>query len=452
MSTCELNFDGIVGPTHNYAGLAHGNVASATNRGGVSNPRAAALQGLAKAKLLADLGVPQAVLPPQERPDVAALKALGFEGSDAEALHQAAREAPRLLAAVASASSMWTANAATVSPSADARDERVHFTPANLVAHLHRSLEPSLVGRVLHRIFPDPAHFAHHAPLAATVALGDEGAANHTRLCAGFGQSGVELFVYGRDGLDDARGGTARFDTRQTREASEAVIRLHRLDRERVVVARQDPAAVDAGAFHNDVVAVGHRHVLLAHERAWVDGVEVAGRLARRFAAASRGPELVVCWVRESELTLDDAVRCYLFNSQLVTVATGSIVLIAPIECRENERACAVIERLVSGPGPIAAVHYVDLRQSMRNGGGPACLRLRVELTDAERARMETGTLLTDALHARLVGWVGAHYRDRLEAADLADCNLLDESRTALDELTTILGLGSIYPFQLAGA
>ncbi|MBK7972841.1 MAG: N-succinylarginine dihydrolase [Deltaproteobacteria bacterium] len=452
MSAIELNFDGIVGPTHNYAGLAHGNVASTTHRGLVSSPRAGALQGLAKAKLLADLGVPQAVVPPQERPDVAALKALGFEGSDAEALHQAAREAPRLLAAVASASSMWTANAATVSPSADTRDERVHFTPANLVAHLHRSLEPALVGRVLHRIFPDPAHFAHHAPLAATVALGDEGAANHTRLCADFGRAGVELFVYGRDGLDDAPGGAARFDTRQTREASEAVVRLHRLDRARVVVARQDPAAVDAGAFHNDVVAVGHRNVLLAHERAWVDGVGVADRLARRFAEVSGGHELVVCWVGESELSLADSVGCYLFNSQLVTVGDGTMALIAPIECQERARARAVIERLVGGPGPIAAVHYVDLRQSMRNGGGPACLRLRVELTDAERARMETGTLLTNALHARLVAWVEKHYRDRLEAAELADCSLLDESRTALDELTGILGLGSIYPFQLAGA
>lgn len=452
MSASELNFDGIVGPTHNYAGLAHGNIASASNRGGVSSPRAAALQGLGKAKLLADLGVLQAVLPPQERPDVAALKALGFEGSDAEALHQAAREAPRLLAAVSSASSMWTANAATVSPSADARDARVHFTPANLVAHLHRSLEPPLVGRVLHRIFPDPAHFAHHAPLAATAALGDEGAANHTRLCASFGQPGVELFVYGRDGLDDARGGSARFDTRHTREASEAVIRLHRLDRERVVVARQAPEAVDAGAFHNDVVAVGHRHLLLAHERAWVGGADVADRLARRFGEASGGAELTVRWVRERELSLAEAVGCYLFNSQLVTVADGSIALIAPIECCESGRARAVVERLVQEPGPIAAVHYVDLRQSMRNGGGPACLRLRVELTDAERARMETGTLLTDELHPRLVAWVEKHYRDRLEAADLADCSLLDESRTALDELTTILGLGSIYPFQLAGA
>ncbi len=52
----EINFDGIVGPSHNYAGLSLGNLASARNAGAVSRPRDAALQGLAK-----DLGVSQQV-------------------------------------------------------------------------------------------------------------------------------------------------------------------------------------------------------------------------------------------------------------------------------------------------------------------------------------------------------------------------------------------------------
>ncbi len=450
MAAIELNLDGLVGPTHHYAGLAHGNVAAAANRGVVSNPRAAALEGLAKAKRLTDLGVPQGVLPPQDRPDVAALRRLGFSGADAEILRAAAHVDPRILSAVASASSMWTANAATISPSADTGDERVHVTPANLVAHLHRSLESALVACVLHRIFPDPARFAHHEPLLAAEALSDEGAANHMRLCRAFGEPGIEVFIFGREGLDAEHVVQARFGARQTRDASEAVARLHRLSNAATAFIRQEPAAVDAGAFHNDVVAVGHRDVLLVHERAWLDGHAVIDELERCFERRCEA-ELRVLRVSDRELSLADTVATYLFNSQLVTLGDGSIALIAPEEVSEHGGARAVVERLV-GPGrPIGSAHFVGLRQSMRNGGGPACLRLRVELTDAEQAAMETGVLLDDVLHARLVAWVERHYRDRLEAADLADSALLDESRTALDELTGILGLGSLYPFQLAG-
>ncbi len=39
-------------------------------------------------------------------------------------------------------------------------------------------------------------------------------------------------------------------------------------------------------------------------------------------------------------------------------------------------------------------------------------------------------------------------YRDRLAESDLADPKLIGESRTALDELTRILQLGNVYPFQ----
>ncbi|MBV8781268.1 MAG: N-succinylarginine dihydrolase, partial [Phycisphaerae bacterium] len=133
----EYNFDGIVGPTHNYAGLSPGNLASARNKQSVSNPRAAALEGLAKMRLLHDLGVPQAVLPPQERPHVATLHALGFNGSDHQVIKRAFAVDPTLVAACTSASAMWAANAATVSPSADTADHRIHFTAANLCGLLH---------------------------------------------------------------------------------------------------------------------------------------------------------------------------------------------------------------------------------------------------------------------------------------------------------------------------
>src|SRR5207248_4434793 len=134
-TTIEVNFAGLPGPTHNYSGLAEGNLASERHRSRVSNPRQAALQGLAKMKALADRGFAQAVLPPHERPDMAALRAVGFAGDDSAMLRSAAKAAPQLLAACSSAAAMWVANAATVSPSTDTADARVHFTPANLVSH-----------------------------------------------------------------------------------------------------------------------------------------------------------------------------------------------------------------------------------------------------------------------------------------------------------------------------
>jgi succinylarginine dihydrolase len=135
----ELNFDGLVGPTHHYAGLSPGNLASESHAGEVGNPRAAALQGLEKMRFLAELGVGQAVLPPQPRPDFELLRRLGFGSDRAGALARAGREAPALLSAAWSASAMWAANAATVAPSEDTADERVHLVPANLLSMLHRS-------------------------------------------------------------------------------------------------------------------------------------------------------------------------------------------------------------------------------------------------------------------------------------------------------------------------
>ena len=446
MSATEANFDGLVGPTHNYAGLAFGNVASKKNAEAPSNPREAVLQGLAKAKALAELGLAQGVLPPHERPHIPSLKRLGFDGRDAEVLRKAQRDAPAMLAAAASASSMWTANAATVSPSADTRDGKLHFTPANLASNLHRAIEPETTARSLRRIFADEKFFVHHAPLTATPALGDEGAANHTRLCSDYGAHGLELFVYGAAGDTDPK--PESFPARQMRAASEAVARLHGLDPSYTHFAAQTPAAIDAGVFHNDVISVGNRELLLYHQRAFVDAAAV------RDWARGRLGDFHAVEIAESEVSLEDTVGSYLFNSQLVCPPTadgsrGGQLLICSQECRDNPRVWNTIKRLVEDPQiPIDAVRVFDLRQSMRNGGGPACLRLRVVLTEAERAAVNPKIWLDDALYARLVAWAGKHYRDRLVFADLADPQLLDESRHALDELTQILGLGSLYEFQ----
>ncbi|MCL4758141.1 MAG: N-succinylarginine dihydrolase [Rhodocyclaceae bacterium] len=442
----EANFDGLVGPTHSYAGLSFGNVASERNAASLANPRAAALQGLAKMKALADLGLAQAVLPPHERPCVATLRRLGFAGSDAAVLAAAARAAPELLAAAASASAMWTANAATVSPSADTADARVHFTPANLAAKLHRAIEAPTTATILRAVFPDPQHFAHHDPLPATPALGDEGAANHTRLCTTHGAPGVELFVYGRSEFDRDALEPRRYPARQTREASAAVARLHGLRPEAVVFAQQNPAAIDAGVFHNDVIAVGSETLLFCHAAAFTDNAAVYEAVRR--ALARTGGALEVVELREDQVPLADAVASYLFNSQLLAHPEGGRLLVVPEECRTHPRVWKTLQGLCGAGRPLREVRAFDLRESMKNGGGPACLRLRVALTPAEAAAVAPGVWLDETLYTRLCAWVDRHYRDRLAEADLADPQLLDESRRALDELTALLGLGALYPFQ----
>jgi succinylarginine dihydrolase len=445
MQAREANFDGLVGPTHNYAGLSFGNVASQNNEKSVANPKAAAKQGLSKMKQLADLGFLQGVLPPQERPSLRLLRELGFSGNETRVIERAAKEAPELLAAASSASAMWTANAATVSPSADTSDGRVHFTPANLTSKLHRAIEHEATRRTLSAIFADDARFAVHAALPGTPALGDEGAANHTRFCAEYGARGVEFFVYGRS--EYRRGPEPkRYPARQTFEASRAVAQRHGLDESATVYAQQRPDVIDAGVFHNDVIAVGNRETLFCHEHAFVEQSAVCDRL--RAQLTTLGAAFHVIEVPDAEVSVSDAVSSYLFNSQLLTRPDGGQTLVVPQECRENPRVAAYLDRLAGAAGPIDDVRVFDLRESMKNGGGPACLRLRVVLNERERAAVTPGVWIDDTLFGRLNGWIDTHYRDRLAPSDLADPALLVESRTALDELTQILGLGSLYDFQ----
>jgi succinylarginine dihydrolase len=446
---CELNLDGLVGPTHSYAGLSYGNLASRRNRQAVSNPKEAALQGLRKMKQLADLGVPQAVLPPQERPDVEALRRIGFGGAtDAIVLERAAREDPALLAACCSASGMWAANAATVSAGADTADGRVHFTPANLLTQFHRSLEPQTTSNALRAIFADETCFAHHPPLPASDAFADEGAANQMRLCPDYGRRGVEVFVYGRTALDPDVAGPRRLPARQTREACAAIARLHGLDPSATLLLRQNPAAIDAGAFHNDVVAVANLNVLLIHAAAFADGASAIASLSRAYSEICDGGQLTVIEVSEQDVPLADAVESYLFNGQLVRLPDGSTCLIAPEECRTHPRVRLYLDGLVGDGRAIRSVHFVDVRQSMRNGCGPACLRLRVPLTSQQLRCVHPGVMLTPSLYRSLVSWVERHYRDQLQPQDLADPKLLDEGRAALDALTQILRVGPIYRFQ----
>ncbi len=439
----EVNFDGIVGLTHNYSGLSLGNLASQRNVHAVSNPRAAAQQGLRKMKLLHDLGVRQGVLPPHERPAIVILRKLGFAGRDDQVVRKAHNASPALLAACSSASSMWAANAATVCPSPDSRDGRVHFTPANLRSNFHRQIEAPMTARVLRAIFEDPDRFVHHAPLPLAKPFGDEGAANHARLCRSHGDRGVQLFVYGRHAFDPRAPAPTRYPARQTLEASQAVGRLHELDEKRTVFAQQEPSAIDAGAFHNDVIAVGNQNVLFFHANAFHDPMGTKRKLREAF-----GEGLHLVEVASNDIPIEEAISSYLFNSQLITLPTGKMALVVPTECRESTRVWGYLKRLAEEDPLIGQLEAVDVRQSMANGGGPACLRLRVVLTEKDIKHVSGSVMLHDDLFQRLQVWVDEHYRDRLTEADLGDPHLLDESRKALDELTQMLKLGSLYRFQ----
>ena len=444
----EVNFDGLVGPTHSYAGLSYGNVASARNQGAVSSPRAAVLQGLAKMEAVASLGLVQGVLPPHERPHLPTLRAMGFAGSDADILAKVAKDDPVLLARVSSASAMWTANAATVMPAADTRDGRTHFVAANLREMFHRAIEPPVTARALRAIFVDRARFEVHEALPARTDedFGDEGAANHTRFTAsaenGGEARGVHFFVYGT--ARDARRKPAKFPARQTRSASARVAALGGLDPARCVFAQQNADAIDAGVFHNDVIAVGNGNMLLCHELAFEDRTGTHDALRRAV-----GESLVIAEVKADEVPLEDAVKSYLFNSQLLTLADGSMALVCPGECAEMPRVRAAIDRVISDPAnPLARAIFMDVRESMRNGGGPACLRLRVPLAANELNALNRAALLDAAKLAALRDWASRHYRESLRPEDLADPALLRESCDALDELTRLLGLGTIYEFQ----
>jgi len=429
MDAVEVNFDGIIGPSHNYGGLSDGNLASANNAGDVSYPREAALQGLSKMRQMVRAGLVQGALPPLPRPSYDLLVSAGFAGREESEISAAAKHAPAILKAAYSASAMWAANAAT---------GRLHFTPANLSTMLHRSIEHPDTTSTLHMIFEDDSKFAVHPALPMHSDFSDEGAANHVRLCAEHGAPGVELFVYGRDGQD----AKTEFPARQTLLASQCIAGSHGLDHARTVTARQSRKAIDAGAFHNDVVCVGTLDTLFFHEHAFEHTGDVLEALNR---AADGAFEVKPVMVPEAEVPLVDAISSYLFNSQLLHMpGEERLVLVAPTETRDTPSAHTYCERMVAGNGPIGRVEYVDVRQSMRNGGGPACLRLRVVMTEAERAACHQGALMDEAKIDALQEAVRTHYRETLSPADLADPAFAEECEVARAAILDVLELGAL--------
>src|SRR5579884_1087875 len=415
MSLREINFDGIVGPSHNYAGLSLGNLASTRHAGDVSQPRAAALQGIDKMRATLALGLSQGIFLPQPRPDRLWLAELGATIEDADA---------PLAANAMSASSMWAANAATVSPAPDSADGKCHLTVANLKTMPHRSHEWPATLAQLRLAFANEA-FLVHGPVPP--AFGDEGAANHMRLAPAHGEPGVEVFVYGVSG--------GAFPARQHIEASKAVARLHCLDPTHVIFAQQSEEAIAAGAFHNDVVAVANERVLFAHEQAFADKDALVAALAAKIA----GFEYVE--VPAAEVPLADAVRSYLFNAQLVTPPGGEPTLIVPTEARETATVWTWIQKHLAGNGPIRRVEVVDVRQSMANGGGPACLRLRVV---ADPATVDPRFMVDDAKLDRVADMVRRHWPEQIHHRDLQQPALIADVERARAALLEALDLAEL--------
>ncbi len=441
MSFQEYNFDGLIGPTHNYAGLSFGNVASTTHQNQVSQPRAAAIQGLEKMKLVSDLVGGQCLLPPFSRPDFRALRKIGFRGSEEEMVVAAHQRSPALLASFCSAATMWTANAATVAPTNDTPDGKLHFSPANLASTFHRSFDHRGVTEVMKFLFADSENFCVHDALPGSLGMSDEGAANHTRLSAQHGDPGLHVFVFGFDPFNRSLDTPKNFPARQSLQASRMITQRHGLVDAQCMFVQQTAQSIDAGVFHNDVISVGNENVFLCHELAFVDQADVLNEMRQRAKDWTR-PLCIVEFSNE-ELPLEHAVKSYLFNSQLVTRGDGKMTLICPLEVEETSSAHQAALRIVAEDNPVDEVRFLDLRQSMNNGGGPACLRLRVVMNQHQAAAMHQGVVLTDGLYEQLKSWIIANYREELSSAELCDPKLFEESRGAMGELEKILGLPS---------
>lgn len=416
MTITEINFDGIIGPSHNYAGLSPGNIASANNAGAVSAPRAAALQGVEKMRANLRLGLVQGFFMPLDRPNMAWLTGLATDIASAP---------PHIRAAAFSASAMWAANAATVSPATDCNSGLCHLSPANLLTMAHRSHEwPGTLAQ-LKLAFADPQHFAVHS--AVPPPYGDEGAANHMRLCASHAEAGLEIFVYGKSG--------GPYPARQHIEASKAIARRHGLDPAKTLFVQQSEIAIAAGAFHNDVVAVANERVLFTHEQAFENPQETYAQIKTLM------PEAEIVIVPANRISLADAVQSYLFNAQLVRLPSGEMALILPLEAKENVHVWSWLQEMIAGNGPIRRLVPVDVRESMANGGGPACLRLRVV---ADPATVDPRFIADEPKLDIIAAVIGQYWPESIAPGQLADPGLVAQVKAARAALLNACGLDEL--------
>ena len=175
---------------------------------------------------------------------------------------------------------------------------------------------------------------------------------------------------------------------------------------------------------------------MLIHERAWENQAATLHRIRARV------PDLRVFQVSSRDLSLEQAVTSYLFNSQLLETSDGWL-LNAPIECADGA-ARMVVDRL-ERDGFVDRVRFNDLRQSMDGGGGPACLRLRLPLTEDEFRLLPETLMMTEERVEKLRSWVKKWYPSILRIEDLADAGFARRARKCSQALVEVLGCDRRY-------
>jgi|CXWL01.1.fsa_nt_gi succinylarginine dihydrolase len=416
----EIIFIGLSGTTHHYGGLSSDNVASDMNRGSESNPRQAALQVIALARYISSLGITVGILPPQLRPYLPVLQENGLSVDNAplEKLEQAS-----------SSSFMWAANAATVTPAPDSVDGGLHLTTANLHTNPHRRIEAQATHNILTQIFKSAPDAIVHPPLDSSAGFLDEGAANHMRLSPSHSEVGLNVFVYGK---------------RQNLAASQAVAKNHNIPSIQALFLQQNPEVISKGVFHNDVIAVSNENLLLVHECAYENGMADIARIETAYKAIHPQSNLQLIVIKDEDLSVEEAVHSYFFNSQIITKSGGKMTVIAPQELKTlyGGKAAKLMEKIrYNAENSIDEVEYLDLRQSMRNGGGPACLRLRVPVTATQLAAIKknTGVLVDEVMLSKMEKLIERYYPETLTPQGLRNPELYSSCKSLLAELSILM-------------
>jgi succinylarginine dihydrolase len=415
----EVQIDSLVGLTHHFGAHAHGNLASQSHGGQVSCPQKAALQGLEKMKWVMDQGGPQWVLPPLRRPRLDVLQQLGFWGTNAQQLcANVWQDASHLLKAVSSSSFIWTANLGYVAPRLDTQDGKLHLSISNLNSHFHRQLEAEARFVQLQYIFQKGDVVIH--PPVNYRGFEDEGAANHTRL-EGPESGPLHIFVHG------GRHG------RQQLEAQKCWVRQSGLVDDRVLYLEQSQTALEGGVFHNDVIATGHGQHYFIHEKAYTE--ESLDQLHSVFNAKG---DLILLITSQRDLDLSASVSTYLYNSQIIEKPNGHLSLLLPRECDRPD-----VQGVLKSWQRVKPMdeHFMDLGESMMNGGGPACLRWRCLITEQQFQACHYGVQLTASLFQDLGEWILCHYPEHHRWEDLQASFWWKNEARAFEELSMILDI-----------
>ena len=409
--------DTIIGPTYHYGGLALGNTHSLDHKHVVANPKKAALQGLSKMKLLRDHGISQYVLPAYVRDYKGLVQGYyNNQGDFEDNLKRLYDENLDIFSSFFSASSAWLANAWTMTPSIDSSDGRYHVSPASLNACFHRQLDVKQTIAILTNRLCSKTYITCHHPSP----FFDEGAANMIRLSAG--GKGLYLFVSGSSD-------TKRFKSRHDKRSWQRLVSQHQLDPDYVIYLTQHPDAIDAGVFHNDVISFGVDDLLVVHENAFVDQPNYCDTILERYFSCF-GTDLTLIQIPDSILPLKDAVNSYFFNSQLVRKDDNRYLLLVPSRCKGLPVMDYFVSIVAKKWESQLEIMVCDVEESIKNGGGPACLRNSMDVYDDPKLIFDDRYLFTLEKYDDFVRLVNQYYPSSLELNDFLSVSFLNDLDT----------------------